>query len=190
MRTPTSLRQVALNDAARGLSQQMVFWGHDVTHPGGNALVRFGLHREPSPGLKGTSCYSMPWKDGRIELHGAVASWTAPVGSMGCLFDRDKKRILGWQESRAPVPGRESGEACEPEALWSALQPMIEWLVGYEEWVGDSLGADWRRGCWRALKRLPAGKTWLPPDLALDWWRSALSSVPPRPKALLRSGGF
>ena len=53
LRTPES---VWLNDAARGLGQQMVFWGLDVRHPEGNRLVHSGMTREPSTGLKGTSC--------------------------------------------------------------------------------------------------------------------------------------
>ena len=40
-----------LSDAARGLGQQMVFWGHDVRHGGGNGLTRHGLARTKSPGL-------------------------------------------------------------------------------------------------------------------------------------------
>lgn len=186
MPAPQSTRfSVAINDAARGLAQQMVLWGHDVMHPGGNALVRFGLQRAVSPGLKGTSCYSMPWQGGLIELHGAVASWTPPAGSTGSLFDRDKKRVLGWYGSRPPVPGRESGLYCDPAELWLALHPLLAWLVGYEEWVLHTLGKEWRTGCWKALGRLPAGKVWLPPEPALEWWKSALCSLPPRPRFFL-----
>lgn len=186
-----SLRQhqsksIALNDVARGLAQQMVFWGYDVRHPEGNALVHFGLKRAPSPGLAGTSCYSIKWQGGVIELHGAVASWTAPAGIQGCQFDREKKRVVQWNGASSPIPGRESGETASSDEMWRSLQPLLSWLVSYEEWVFYALGGEWRDGCWRALKRLPMGKSWLPPLLALAWWQEALHSVPPRPKRFLK----
>lgn len=182
--TPPS---VSLNDAARGLAQQMVFWGHDVRHPAGNALVRFGLSRDPSPGLAGTSCYRMEWEDGLIELHGAIASWTPPAGGTGSVFCRDRGRIDLWRGASPPVPGREHGESGTAAERWQAFQPFLRWLVAYENQVSEELGADWRPGCWRAIKRLPKGKPWLPPALALKWWELAASGAPPRPKQLLQS---
>lgn len=176
---------VSLNDAARGLAQQMVFWGHDVRHPAGNALVRFGLKRNPSPGLAGTSCYRMEWEDGLIELHGAIASWTAPPGGTGSVFCRDRGRIDLWHGASPPVPGREQGDAGSAAERWYAFQPFLRWLVAYENQVPEALGADWRPGCWRAIKRLPKGKPWLPPALALKWWELAASGIPPRPKQLV-----
>jgi hypothetical protein len=178
---------VSLNDAARGLAQQMVFWGHDVRHPDGNALVRFGLNRNPSPGLAGTSCYRMEWEDGLIELHGAIASWTPPPGGTGSVFCRDLGRIDLWCGASPPVPGREHGEPGSAVERWQAFQPFLRWLVTYENHASNELGTDWRPGCWRAIKRLPKGKPWLPPALALKWWKIAASGVPPRPKQLLQS---
>lgn len=175
----------SLNDAARGLAQQMVFWGHDVRHPGGNALVRFGMSRTPSPGLTGTSCYSMPWENGRIELHGAVASWSPSTAGNGCIFSRDRARIDLWKWDRPPIPGREYGTHAPLADRWLAFQPLLRWLIAYEEWVDQTLGTEWRGACWRAIKRLPKGKSWLPPALALQWWRLAATSNPPRPKELL-----
>lgn len=176
-----------LSDAARGLAQQMVFWGHDVRHPDGNALVRFGLNRSPSLGLTGTSCYQMPWENGTIELHGAVASWTAPLGGMGSVFCRDLARVDLWNGTHPPVPGRQRGETGSIEERWQALQPFLRWLISYETWVSQTLGDPWRTGCWRAIKKLPKGKPWLPPALALEWWTLAAAGIPPRPKTLLNS---
>ena len=178
---------VTLNDAARGLSQQMVFWGHDVRHPDGNALVRFGMARCPSPGLTGTSCYGMKWEGGWIELHGAVASWTPPAAEKGSVFCRDGGRIDLWLGLHAPVPGRQQGVGGSVEERWDAFNPFLRWLVSYEQWAFQTLGRDWRSGCWRAIRRLPKGKPWLPPELALKWWELASSGIPPRPKQLLRS---
>jgi len=176
---------VTLNDAARGLAQQMVLWGHDVRHPAGNALVRFGLRRTPSPGLTGTSCYAMVWEGGTIELHGAVASWTPPAGGIGCVFCRDRGRIELWRGLHPPVPGREHGESSTAEMRCEGFQPLLRWLISYEEWAAESLGIEWRASCWRAIKRLPKGKLWLHPALALKWWKLATTQHPPRPKELL-----
>lgn len=186
--TPTANKSpISLNDAARGLAQQMVFWGHDVRHADGNALVRFGLVRAPSPGLTGTSCYQMPWEGGRIELHGAVASWTAPADGMGCVFCRDLGRVDLWTGDQPPVPGRQRGHSGNAEERWQAVLPLLRWLLTYEIWVSENLGDPWRVACWRAIKKLPKGKPWLPPHLALKWWELAAAGNPPRPKDLLNS---
>jgi hypothetical protein len=181
-----NISPVFLSDAARGLAQQMVFWGHDVRHPDGNSLVRFGMARSPSTGLTGTSCYSMLWENGRIELHGAVASWTPALPGNGCVFSRDRARIDLWHGDHPPVPGREYGCGGTVEERWAAFQPFLRWLISYESWIARTHGPDWRGGCWRALKRLPKGKPWLPPELAIRWWELAATSAPPRPKQLLK----
>lgn len=185
MQTIVAITPTTLSDVARGLAQQMVLWGHDVRHADGNALVRFGLVRRPSTGLTGTSCYAMPWENGLIELHGAVASWTAPAGEVGCIFSRDFCRIDLWDAARPPIPGRENGCAGTAEERWNASLPLLRWLVEYETWAYAALGDAWRTGTWRALKRLPKAKPWIPPHLALRWWKLALLGNPPRPKSLL-----
>ncbi len=117
----TLFPSLALSDAAYGLAQQMVFWGHDVRHPEGNALMRYGLTRSASPGLTGTSCYSIPWENGMIELHGAIASWTPPHGGLGVTFCRDHRRIALWYGLLAPIPGREFGMAGTADERWRAF---------------------------------------------------------------------
>lgn len=175
----------ALADMARGLAQQMVWWGHDVRHPEGNALVRHGFRRTESPGLKGTSCYRVTWEDGFVELHGAVASWTSPDDAPGCVFHRDRGRVELWLGNDAPVPGAGRGCHGEAEQRWQAALPLVRWIVSYERWVLETLGSDWRDGCWRAIRRLPKGKPWLPPAPALRWWELASNSRAPRSKSLL-----
>jgi hypothetical protein len=175
----------ALTDAARGLAQQMTFWGHDVRHPAGNALVRFGMERSPSPGLTGTSCYSMTWESGRIDLHGAVASWMSFKNRPGCIFPRDTGRIQLWSERHPPVPGRDHGTGAPPDERWEAFLPFLRWLVAYETWVFSTLESAWRAETHRAIARLPKGKPWLPPPRALAWWNLALTGIPPRAQSLL-----
>lgn len=184
--TVASREAIWLGDAARGLCQQMVFWGHDVRHPAGNWLVAHGMERKPSPGITGTSCYSTEWENGRIELHGAVASWTS-ADSNGCVFNRDHRRILLWNEGHAPVPGIDRGTGGSPRNRWSAFQPLLRWLIAYEKQVTEQLGPSWREANWRAVKKLPHSPAWLPPAAALAWWEAASHGTPPRPKSLLPS---
>jgi hypothetical protein len=164
----------------------MVFWGQDVRHQDGNLLTKFGLERRPSSGLQGTSCYSTKWHGGHIELHGAVASWSPPPSETGTIFCRNLGKISLWHHSQAPIPGREHGAAGSFEERWTSLQPLLHWVVKYEEWIEQSYGPTWRHLCWRNLKRLPKGKPWLAPDLALQWWRLAAAGTPPRPRDLLK----
>jgi hypothetical protein len=185
MTTTPAIPASVLTDAARGLAQQMVLWGHDVRHPAGNALVRFGMERSPSPGLTGTSCYSQPWESGRIDLHGAVASWTDSGNRPGCIFTRHTGRCLLWREPRPPVPGQDRGTDGSPRERWDALLPFLRWLVAYETWAAATLGQAWRDETYRTLARLPKGRPWLPPALALRWWNLALTGLPPRAKSLL-----
>lgn len=176
-----------LGDAARGLSQQMMLWGCDVRHSGGNALIRYGLEKRPSPGLQGTSCYAAPWEGGTIELHGAVASWTAPSGGCGCVFCRERKAIWIWSGGEPPIPGQDFALSGSPSQRWEAFQPLLRWLVRYEQWAAAHLSPTWRNQAWKSIKRLPKGKQWLPPSSALQWWTLALGGSPPRPNALLQS---
>lgn len=181
---PATEIRTHLADAARGLAQQMILWGFDVRHPDGNALIRFGLIRHPSRGLQGTSCYSTDWEDGLIELHGAVASWTAPSDECGCVFCRDRRIISLWDHDQPPVPGQDLRCAGTPLQRWTAFQPLLRWLVEYERWVISHLTAGWRDRSWKTIRRLPKGKPWLPPSMALQWWTLALAGAPPRPKTL------
>jgi len=181
---------VVLGDAARGLAQQMVWWGHDVRHAGGNGLVRLGMVREASKGLTGTSCYCEEWEGGRVQLHGAVASWTAPVGGVGCVFCRDRQRIDLWVGEDLPVPGLHRPQGVEGgsgDERWEAFRPLLRWLIRYEERALELFGAEWREGCWKQIRRLPKGKPWLEPGVALRWWRLAEEGRAPRAKKFSRS---
>ncbi len=162
-----------LKKATQGLSQQMIMWGHDVKHPEGNALQRYGLQRDPSAILKGTSSYSMQWEGGRVLLHGALASWHSehePEQS-GIIYCRKLKRINLWCEMRSPVPGIDKGSHASEQRRWEALQPLLRWLIDYEEWALSNLGSDWRMKTWTAQKSLLHNDPWLRPAEALAWWR-------------------
>lgn len=180
---PRVPESVWLSDAARGLRQQMAFWGHDVRHPEGNWLIQFGMDREPSSGLTGTSCYSAPWEDGRVMLHGAVACWFSD-GNPGTIYCRERQKIELWKANHPPIPGRERGTHGAAAEVWMSFQPLLRWLVRYEEALRSRHGADWRQCTWRCTKALPKSPAWLPPESALAWWRSAAAGNPVRPKSL------
>jgi hypothetical protein len=173
MKTLTDYQR--LRQAEKGLTQQMILWGHDVRHTQGNALQRFGMSREASSGLQGTSCYRMEWENGVIQLHGAVASWhphvTNAETSTGCVYGRAQKRIRLWKHFRPPVPGDDQGEHARSEECWSAFQPFLRWLIAYESWVLAELGTEWRHSTWRAQFALVKKSPWLAPPEALSWWR-------------------
>ncbi|MDP3851683.1 MAG: hypothetical protein Q8Q59_14350 [Luteolibacter sp.] len=137
------------------------------------------MNRNPSSGLTGTSCYRMPWEGGWIELHGAVASWTSLDERDGMIFSRDRGRIGLWNERRPPFPGIEFGAHGSAVERWEAAAPMIRWVAAYEEWVLAQAGPAWRQVCWKHIRRLPRGKSWLPPQATLDWWKSAASITTP-----------
>ena len=119
---------------------------------------------------------------------GRVASWTRrPEKPAACSAVTAAASISGAARlHRFPVGSTgKSGSAAE---RWQAFQPFLRWLVAYENQAADTLGAEWRPGCWRAIKRLPKGKPWLPPALALEWWRlAAATGNPPRPKKFLKN---
>lgn len=153
MHAATAPTTQSLSDVARGVTQQIVLWGQDVPHEEANLLLKFGLERNPSLGLTGTSCYSMPWQGGRIELHRAVASWTPPPTRTGLIFCRDRGNIALWHNPHAPIPGRERGITGTIEERWLAFQPLLLWMITYEEWIDQTYGNSWLQRCWRNLKR-------------------------------------
>ena len=168
-----------IREVNKGISQQMILWGHDVKHPKGNLLQRFGMTRQESTGLKGTSCYSMTWEDGCVLLHGALACWfpADTTRAHGCLFQRTSKRLKLWQSSQAPVPGRDHGQNAAPEVVWQCAQPLLRWLMAYEAWVIRECGMAWRQQTWRSQFSLTKKNPWLPPQEALPWWQQHVMRV-------------
>lgn len=167
-----------MREVNKAIAQQMILWGHDVKHPQGNLLQRFGMTRRESIGLKGTSCYLMPWEGGGIQLHGASACWfPAHAGKIpGCLYQRASKRLKLWCSTQAPVPGRDDGKNAGPELVWQSSQPFLRWLMAYETWVIEECGIAWRQQTWRAQFALTKKNPWRPPQEALEWWRTQVTS--------------
>lgn len=148
----------------------MFFWGRDAVHSGGNIFIRSGFQKRPSQGLQGTSCYSLAWRDGVIELHGSHAGWFGQ--SEGFLFVRPLLRCVRWLEPIPPVPGSWSRECYDPTAdadMHAMAVPFFDWWLEHERTVMHIAGIRYRQDCYRQFKKLPKGRPWLAPDEAKRW---------------------
>jgi hypothetical protein len=181
-----------LNDLTAALGQQMFFWGRDVLAREGNLLVKFGFSRTESPGLKGTSCYRKAWREGFIELHGACAGWypTDPTSAPGFLFIRTDRRCYAHHETAAVIPGRYDHDKLSSgnlQTLSQSARVFAAWLADYERWIERHVGPEHRSDCYSMFSKLPAGKPWLPPTLAIKWLRLVSESAsPPRARDWIR----
>ncbi len=163
-----------LRELAKGLKQQMYYWGRDVLHPAGNLLEKQGFTKHPSTGLQGTSCYAMPFENGTIELHGACAGWyPGESGEDGFIYIRPMGKCFLWKGGSAPVPGEWPQEslAVLPGELPGAALRFIRWWILSEEWIAENTGPDYRNECHRVHKRLPTSKAWLRPAEMMGWIR-------------------
>jgi hypothetical protein len=174
--------QGQMNDVHRGLRQQMYFWGMDVISHG-NLLRAYGFERRPSPGHQGTSCYSMAWDGGLLELHGHCAGWypqeTGAQG-LGYLFVRPHTASYAHERCDAVIPGdyRSHQTPKDLERIIPACQHFLRWVVEYERWVLETRGLAYRLHCHREFKRLPKSKPWLLPQEALRWWTAFSTNDP------------
>jgi hypothetical protein len=176
-----------MRDLADGILQYMYFWGRDVVHPGGNLLLSHGLSRRASTGLQGTSCYSMPWQGGKIELHGSYAGWFG--NGQGFLFIRPLGRCVRWLDGCPPVPGKwppHRFDARPDDAMHTAAVPFLGWWLDYEAAVAERLGTAYRDDCFRKFKKLPKTRAWLPPATATRW----ISQLAENPASLARAKHF
>ncbi len=148
----------------------MFFWGKDASHPAGNLFIRTGFEKRPSSGLQGTSCYSLPWREGMIELHGSHAGWFGRGG--GFLFVRPLLRCVRWLEETPPVPGSWPRECYDPAAddsMHAMAVPFLDWWLEHEHAVARLAGIRYRQECHRQFKKLPKTRAWLAPDDAQHW---------------------
>lgn len=168
-----SIANCYFRDLADGIQQQMYFWGQDVLSPVGNFLVKEGFERSPSKGIKGTSCYRLPWQNGHIELYGACAGWYG--NGEGFTFIRPRKRCVIWLSDQiTPVPGAWRNEliakAVAKHELYEASLPFLDWLISYEKAVTARLGHSYRLLNYRDYKKVPKNKAWIAPTVALRWF--------------------
>jgi len=162
--------RLLLKDCANGFYQQMYYWGKDVLHPKGNLLREYGFVKTPSKGLRGTSCYSLEFDEGVIELYGSCAAYYSDECNM--VFLRKRCRFYEWLPEHRLVAGRWSQDDIQvgdPDAMLKVLKPFFNWWLAYEKWIEQRIGGDYRQQCfidWGKVKGKPA---WLPPESAMSW---------------------
>lgn len=161
---------ILFRDLADGFGQQMFFWGRDAIHSDGNIFIRSGFQKRASNGLQGTSCYSLPWQGGHIELHGSHAGWFGQGG--GFLFVRPLSRCVRWLDETPPPPGiwpREKYQSAADDALHKMAVPFLDWWLEHERTVAQITGVQYRQECFRLYKKLPNTRAWLAPQQAVRW---------------------
>ena len=174
-----------LNDFTKALGQQLYFWGCDARHPRGNLLCEFGLERRKEEGVKGSSCYSMPYKGDLIELHGlCVGRYSKQNPSF--LYTRQYKRCWVYEDSNPPVPGSYNKELINTksiERLEQASRGFLEWWLEYESWITTHTNATYRQRCHKIFRRKSKTNSWLKPPDAQAWLQQYMDS----PATLQRS---
>ncbi len=178
---------LGFRDLADGMRQQMFFWGRDAIHPAGNLFVHAGFQKRTSTGLQGTSCYSLDWQGGVIELHGSHAGWIGQGG--GFLFVRPLGRCLRWLDASLPVPGdwQPSQYDTRADAALHALAiPFFDWWLHHEAEVERIAGPQFRDACFRQFKKLPKTRPWLTPAAATRW----IAQLRDHPESIPRARKF
>ncbi len=182
---PTPVSTI-LRDLSAAFTQQMFFWGMDAAVASGNLFQKSGFTKTPSPGLKGTSCYSLPWQDGSIFLHGACVGWLAENGDPGFIYIRPSGKCFLWLDHEAPVPGTWPSENLSSIDLaedFHSLSPFIEWWLEHETWISAEMGSAYRINCHRKYKSLTKSKPWLAPSDATAWLQLFLENPATTPRA-------
>ena len=145
--------QQVLRFGGRLMEQQLWCWGRDVERPEGNLVMAYGFERHRDCAIDPQStCYRLD----RDELHVSLWGFGMFFGrrDLGGLYVSRFDFRPGWApiESLAegihwpeelPVFARPHGRLQwqRARALWSGL---LSWIAGYEEWVQQKVGADYR----------------------------------------------
>lgn len=173
-------------DLSAAFMQQMFFWGMDAAFPTGNLFQDRGFTKSPSPGLKGTSCYSLPWQDGSIFLHGSCVGWIPESGRAGFIFIRPKGKCFLWHGEKPPIPGKWPKENLSTPNLVDDLPtvtPFLSWWLDHEAWISGEMGSAYRTNCHRKYKSLPKSKPWLTPAAATAWLNLLMENPATTPRA-------
>ncbi len=167
----SQIKRGLLKDFTDALGQQLLFWGRDVIHSDGNLLCEYGLERRKSEGLDGTSCYSMPYQGDIVELHGACVGRYSEI-EPSFLYIRNRKRCFLYDGAEPPAPELYLADSLSSdcfELLYDRSKAFLSWWLEYEAWIATVTSPDYRQQCFRAFRRLPKSKSWLPPAAALEW---------------------
>ncbi len=184
--SPCNSQSRVLRELSAAFMQQMFFWGMDAACSSGNVFQKRGFTKTPSAGLKGTSCYSLPWQNGTIFLHGSCVGWIPESGEAGFVFIRPKAKCFLWHGRKPPIPGEWPAENLStPDIVggFPAVTPFLSWWLDHEEWVRGKMGSAYRINCHRKYKSLPKSKPWLVPDDATAWLQLFMENPAAAPRS-------
>ena len=179
-----------IRDLRTAFQQQMFFWGMDAAVSSGNLFQKSGFTKTPSSGLKGTSCYSYPWQNGGIFLHGSCVGYISKNGDPGFIYIRPENRCFLWHDFQAPIPGDWNEDKLSTVNLvedFAFITPFLDWWLHHEAYVCAEMGSAYRYHCHRNYKSLSKSKPWLSPPDAIAWLSRLLDNPgdTPRPKHFL-----
>lgn len=190
---PASRSRSLLRDIAKGMGQQMFFWGCDARHSQGNLLIRTGLQRlARKTNGEGSSRYRQPWQGGLIELHSFCVGWYPDqFTGHGAVFIRGRERLLGCHGETPLTPGRYERDrffAESSDELLTTIRPLVAWLLAYEARVAVLAEASYRQDCWLKYLAKTGARPWLSPSQAAQWFQDFLNGPAQvrRPRQLLR----
>ncbi|MCP3142569.1 hypothetical protein [Pyxidicoccus xibeiensis] len=169
-----------LRDGARLFDVSMWCLGRDVLCPEGNLLARRGLVRHVRPeGVEGQSAYTVDLPGGgRLVMWGfgvlcecGEAVFVPRDGFTPRLLDAAPAQPV----FRAQDLGswREPATAPERRAAREGLATLAGWLAGYEAWVVEEVGLEWRRTCVEVRRKASP----VAPDTLSSAWRRLASRV-------------
>lgn len=167
--------------AADLFDQQLWCWGRDIARPAGNVLLQLGMcrHRCSDPKVGSTLYIASPDKDAALWLWGFGLLYRRR--DLGCVFLRRHGfdlRLVGNPPERpvhrveevGPLVRQMGAEKIAAEAL---LRDAALWIAGYEHWVAENLGIDYRRAVLKAREKRPTVPA---QEMAASWERVAKKS--------------
>lgn len=149
--------------AAGLFDQQLWCWGRDISRPEGNVLLEIGMCRHRSPESRLTSLYKATLEgDAEVWLWGFGLLYGEP--GLGCVFlrrygfdpmlmNRPPEILVHRADDLGPLVRPLGARRTAAETL---VRGAAKWIAGYEHWVAETLGIDYRRAVLEARGESPA----------------------------------
>jgi hypothetical protein len=153
------LTEAACRTASLLLDQQMWCFGQDIRNPEGNVLLRFGFQRHRHPDSVGSSSVYVltPYPSSQLVLWGFGLFYGQ--GTCGGMFLKRYQFNPVWtlhaqlpQVVWEPSEFPELQPATTPQerqSIHRLLLGAVRWITGYELWVHETYGPNYRRQCLR-----------------------------------------
>jgi hypothetical protein len=141
--------------AAHLLNQEPYLLGRDVVSCRGNLLLAYGCERDPSPDRRVPSIYAYPISRTRRLVFRGFGIFCGDDRSGGVFLHRREFRLqwtdLGRLKTKPWLPQflpplRTARTKDEQRAAGKLLGTIIDWFIGYEQWILHEHGYPMRRG--------------------------------------------